>query len=145
MVQGINPEGFWGPHGRGFSQVVVQPPGRTVHVTGQVAFDADNRVIAPGDALAQARVCFDHCRRVLEFVGATLDDVVSLTVLYVDPADLPAIQRARSEVYVTPNAPVSILYQVAGLTEPGLLVEVAPIAVLPEPERPAGGRLENGR
>ncbi len=66
MVQGIDPEGLWRPLGRGFSQAVVQPPGRTVHVAGQVAFDADNRVIAPGDALAQARVCFDHCRQVLE-------------------------------------------------------------------------------
>lgn len=132
MVQGLNPEGMWRPLGRGFSQVVVQPPGRVVHVTGQVAFDADNGVIAPGDALAQARVCFAHCRRVLESVGVGLDDVVSLTVLYVNAADLPAIQQARSEVYATPNAPVSILYQVAALTEPELLVEVAPIAVIPD-------------
>lgn len=132
MVQGINPEGMWRPLGRGFSQAVVQPPGRVVHVTGQVAYDADNIIVAPGDALAQARLCFDHCRRVLEAVGASLNDVVSLTVLYVDLADLQAIQQARSEVYATPNAPVSILYQVAALTEPGLLVEVAPIAVIPE-------------
>lgn len=132
MVQGINPEGMWQPLGRGFSQAVVQPPGRVVHVTGQVALDADNRVIAPGDALAQARACFDHCRRVLAVAGGTLDDVVSLTVLYVDPTDLPAIQQARSEVYVTPNAPVSILFQVAGLVSPDLLVEIAPIAVVPE-------------
>lgn len=138
MVQGINPEGMWRPLGRGFSQAVIQAPGRVVHVTGQVAFDVDNQVVAPGDALTQARLCFDHCRRVLAAVGATLDDVVSLTVLYVDPADLPAIQQARSEVYVTPAAPVSILYQVAALTAPGLLVELAPIAVIPEQPAAAG-------
>jgi enamine deaminase RidA (YjgF/YER057c/UK114 family) len=139
MVQGINPEGLWQPLGRGFSQAVVQPPGRVVHVTGQVALDADNRVFAPGDALAQARVCFEHCRKVLAAVGGTLDDVVSLTVMYVDPVDLPAIQQARSEVYVTPNAPVSTLYQVAGLMVPGLLVEVVPVAVVPDARVPAGG------
>lgn len=139
MVQGINPEGMWQPLRRGFAQVVVQPPGRVVHVTGQVAFDADNRVIAPGDALTQARVCFEHCRRALAAVGGSLDDVVSLTVLYVDPADLPAIQQARSEVYTTPNAPVSILYQVAALTNPQLLVEVAPIAVIPDARCSAAG------
>lgn len=132
MVQGINPAGMWQPLGRGFSQAVVQPPGRVVHISGQVARDADNQATGPGDALAQTRACFDNIRRVLAEVGGTLDDVVSLTVLYVDPRDLPAIQRARSEVYRSPNAPVSILFQVAGLVAPELLVELAPIAVVPD-------------
>lgn len=130
MPQGLNPDTLWQPLGRGFSQVVEQPPGRVVHVTGQVALDPDNGIIAAGDALGQARACFDNVRRALAAVGGTLDDVVSLTVLYTDPTDLPAIQQARSEVYASPNAPVSILFQVAGLVAEGLKVELAPIAVI---------------
>jgi len=130
MPTGLNPPDLWQPLGRGFAQVVVQPPGRVVHVTGQVALGPDNAVIAPGDALGQARACFENVRRALAAVGGTLDDVVSLTVLYTDPADLPAIQQARSEVYTSPNAPVSILFRVAGLVSEGLKIELAPIAVI---------------
>lgn len=132
MVQGINPDRLWQPLGRGFSQVVVQPEGRVIHVTGQVALDPDNRVIGAGDAGVQTRACFENVRTALAAAGATLDDVVSLTVLYVDPADLPAIQAARSEVYRSPRAPVSILFQVAGLVAPGLRVELVPVAVVPD-------------
>lgn len=130
MPTGLNPVGLWKPLARGFSQVVVQPPGRVVHVTGQVPLDRDNNLIGAGDALAQARACFENMGRALAAVGATLDDVVSLTVLYTDPADLPAIQQARSEVYTSPNAPVSILFQVAGLVGEGMRVELVPIAVI---------------
>lgn len=132
MPTGLNPPDLWQPLGRGFAQVVVQPPGQVVHLTGQVPLDGSNTLIAPGDALGQARACFENCRRALASVGASLDDVVSLTVLYIDPADLPAIQQARSEIYTSPHAPVSILFQVAGLVAEGMRVEIAPIAVIPD-------------
>jgi hypothetical protein len=45
----FNPQGMWGPNGRAFNQGVIEPEGRVLHVTGQVAWDAEQRVIYPGD------------------------------------------------------------------------------------------------
>jgi enamine deaminase RidA (YjgF/YER057c/UK114 family) len=60
-----------------------------------------------------------------------LDDVVSMTVYFVDRADLPAIQRVRSRYWTAGTAPASILIQVAGLVVPELVVELVPVAVVP--------------
>ncbi|MEM7547609.1 MAG: RidA family protein [Pseudomonadota bacterium] len=137
-----NPPTGWPQAGRPFHHGVVEPSGRVLHVTGQVAWDRDANVIGKGDCEVQARQCFDNVDRILRAFGGTLDDIVSLTVFYVDPADMPAIQKVRSERLRLENGPVSILIQAAGLIEPALLVEVIPIAVIPEdrfqnPTKPA--------
>ena len=75
----------------------------------------------------------------LAAAGGRLEDIVSMTIYYVDPADLPAIQRVRSRHFPPATAPASILIQVVGLVAPELLVEVVPIAVVPH-ERFAPGR-----
>jgi enamine deaminase RidA (YjgF/YER057c/UK114 family) len=54
-----------------------------------------------------------------------------MTIYYLDPADLPAIQRVRAAHFPASTAPVSILIQAAGLVAPELLVEVLPVAVVP--------------
>ena len=44
----------WGSRGRGLSMGTVAPDGRLVHLTGQVAWDAQERLVGPGDVTAQA-------------------------------------------------------------------------------------------
>lgn len=134
MARRFNPDGIWAPGGRAFSQGVVQPEGRVVHVTGQVAWDENSAVVGVGDAGAQLDKCLDNVRVILAEVGGTLADIVSMTIYFVDRDDLPAIQQVRSRHFPAETAPVSILIQAAGLVSPELLVEVVPIAVVP-PER----------
>lgn len=134
MAHHFNPEGVWAPGERAFSQGVVQGPGEVVHVTGQVAWDEHSNVIGAGDAEAQLAKAFENVAAILGEVGGRLSDVVSLTIYYLDRADLPAIQRVRARHFATATAPVSILIQVAGLVLPEFLVEVVPIAVVP-PDR----------
>ena len=131
MAERFNPAGIWAPNGRAFNQGVIQGEGQVVHVTGQVAWDADSDVVGVGDAEAQLEKAFDNVRVILEEVGGRLDDIVSQTIYFVDRADLPAIQRVRSRHFPAETAPVSILIQVAGLVIPELVVEVVPIAVVP--------------
>jgi enamine deaminase RidA (YjgF/YER057c/UK114 family) len=102
-----------------------------VHVTGQVSWDEHDRVVGPGDAEAQMEKALDNVRVVLGEVGGLLDDIVSMTVYFLDRGDLPAIQRVRSRHFAEGTAPASILIQVAGLVVPELLVELVPIAVVP--------------
>jgi enamine deaminase RidA (YjgF/YER057c/UK114 family) len=131
LADGYNPAGVWAPNGRAFNQGVIQGEGQVVHVTGQVAWDADSNVVGVGDAEAQLEKAFDNVRLILEEVGGRLDDIVSMMIYFVDRADLPAIQRVRARHFPAETAPVSILIQAAGLVIPELVVEVVPVAVVP--------------
>ena len=131
MANGFNPPGLWPQDGRAFSHGVVQGHGVVVHVTGQVAWDEHSAVVGIGDAAAQLEQAIGNVRLILEAVGGTLDDIVTQTIYYLDPADLPAIQRVRAAHFPAATAPASILIQVVGLVSPDLLVEVVPVAVVP--------------
>src|SRR3954471_9713516 len=52
----INPAGLMTPES--YAQVVAATGSRLVFVAGQVAQDADGRLVAPGDLAAQAREAF---------------------------------------------------------------------------------------
>ncbi len=132
MTTRFNPPSGWPQNGRAFNHGVVQPEGRVLHITGQVAWDRDGNLVGEGDAEAQMRKSFDNTARILEAVGGRLDDIVSLTIYFLDRADLPAIQKVRAEHFAPETAPASILIQTPGLVVPELLVELVPIAVIPE-------------
>lgn len=100
-------------------------------MTGQVAWDADGRLISGGDCEAQLRQCFDNVEHILHAVGGRLDDLVSLTIYFLRARDLPVIQTVRAERLLPQTAPASILIQTPGLVAPDLLVELVPIAVVP--------------
>ena len=131
MAYGFNPPGIWGPNGRAFSQGVIAGEGVTLYITGQVAWDAESKVVGPGDCAAQMTKAIENTQVILEAAGGTLDDIVSMTIYFLDRDDLPAIQQVRSQYFETPSAPASILIQVPGLVIPELLVEVVPIALIP--------------
>jgi enamine deaminase RidA (YjgF/YER057c/UK114 family) len=131
MADGFNPKGVWAPGNRAFSHGVIQGEGVVVHVTGQVAWDEHSAVVGEGDAAAQMEQAIENVRRILAEVGGVLDDVVSMTIYFLDRADVPAIQRIRSRYFTAGTAPTSTLIQVPGLVVPELLVELVPLAVVP--------------
>ncbi len=57
--------------------------------------------------------------------------MVSLTIYFLNPDDLPSIQKVRAEKFTPDTAPASILIQTPGLVTPELLVELVPVAVIP--------------
>lgn len=140
MADGFNPKGMWAPNGRAFSQGVIQGEGRVLHITGQVAWDAENNVVGVGDVRAQLEKCIENTTRVLTEIGGTLDDIVSMTLYFLNRSDLPAIQEVRAKHFKYGTAPASILIQVPGLVVPELLIELVPIAVIPDERfhRPTG-------
>ncbi|MGC7098932.1 RidA family protein [Amycolatopsis lurida] len=131
MTHRFNPAGMWQPNGRAFSQGVVQGEGTVLHITGQVAWDEHGEVVGAGDVEAQMEQAVDNVRLVLAEVGGELADIVSMTIYFLDRADLPGIQRVRARHFPFETAPVSVLIQVPGLVAPELLVELVPIAVVP--------------
>jgi enamine deaminase RidA (YjgF/YER057c/UK114 family) len=57
-VQFVNPPTL--AQASGYTQVVIAPAGRTVHIPGQVALDASGAIVGWGDFRAQARPVREH-------------------------------------------------------------------------------------
>jgi enamine deaminase RidA (YjgF/YER057c/UK114 family) len=128
----FNPPSSSPRNGRAFNHGIVAGDGRTIHITGQVARNEQGTLIGAGDCEKQIRQCFSNVERILAAVGGTLPDVVSLTIFFLNPNDLPTIQQVRAEKFTPESAPASILIQTPGLVTPELLVELVPIAVIPD-------------
>jgi reactive intermediate/imine deaminase len=103
--------------------------GNTIYVSGQVGWDRDGNVVGPGDIKAQARQAIENIRSVLAVTGATLDDVVKVTMYVTDMALAPLAREVRQE-YFTKFPPASTGLEVKALATPELLVEIEAIAVV---------------
>ncbi|HEX2292961.1 MAG TPA: RidA family protein [Gaiellaceae bacterium] len=119
------------PRPAGYSQAVSIPAGRLVWTSGQLPLDAD-RNLADGWA-AQARAVFENLGRALAAADASWPDVVKLTIYVVDLEGLEEIRRVRDEFVNTAAPPTSSLVQVAGLAQPGALLEVEAVAHVADP------------
>ncbi len=115
----------------GYAQVVEATGGRTVYVSGQVALDAEGRLVGEGDFAAQARQCFENLRGALAASGLEFGHVVKLGLFVTDVANLATLRAVRDEFVDTERPPASTLIQVAALFRPECLVEVEAIAVGP--------------
>lgn len=113
------------------SQAVVEPDGRRIHLSGQVAWDSDFNTLHVGDAAAQTRAAFDNISRVLATVGGTLDDIVTLTTYYVREQDKGPITEARRSILNKEFGPATTGIQVAKIWDDDLLVEIVATAVVP--------------
>jgi len=131
MPNGFEVSNVWQARGRGFQRGAIQPDGKVIHLTGQVAWDEDEQIIGIDDIEAQTRACFDNIGKLLEVVGGNLSDVISITTYFTDRVHLPVIQRVRTEYLPSASAPVSTSIMVAGLGHKDFLVELTPIAVIP--------------
>jgi reactive intermediate/imine deaminase len=128
MRHHIRPEGA--PPVNGYSHA-VSFTGRTVLISGQVPLDAEGRLVGYDDATEQTRQVFRNIEIALTAAGATMADVVKLTVFLTNMSDLGAFRTARDEVVDPERPPASSLVQVSGLVHPAFRVEIEAIAVLP--------------
>jgi 2-iminobutanoate/2-iminopropanoate deaminase len=101
-----------------------------VFTTGMTARDEQGNTFAPGDARAQTRRIFEQMRAVLAEAGATLDDVVKMTVYVRDMEDVLAIQDVRNECWPS-DPPASTTVQVARLVSDEVCLEIDAVAVVP--------------
>jgi len=127
-----NPKTVWPQLGRPFNHGVVAPAGRTIYLAGQVAWDAEGNIVGKGDTRRQTEVCFDHIANILESVGGTLADMVSLMIHWTPEASFPTVIEVRKERLSSATAPATTGVEVSALAHPDLLVELTAIAVVPE-------------
>lgn len=104
--------------------------GDTVYVAGQVARDAQGKLVGPGDAASQAVQVYANLGRVLEAAGARPEHVVKVVTYLVDGTDSAAVTAERLRFFGSHRPPHTGLV-VAALGGPDVRLEVEVIAVVP--------------
>lgn len=132
----VAPEGIFESRPFGFAQVTVvrTPFGRSVHVAGQVAWDAAGKLVGPGDVGRQLEKSLENVATALGTVGASLDQVGAFT-LYIKQSHMKegkAIASALKAAFGE-NLPCSTWIGVSGLAREEFLVEVEPSVVFLPP------------
>lgn len=132
----LAPEGLFDSRPFGFAQVTVvhTPFGRSVHVAGQVAWDADRNIVGPADIGRQLAKSLENVATALGSVGATLAQVGALT-LYIKQSHMKegkAIADALKSAFGD-ALPCSTWLGVTGLAREEFLVEVEPSVVFLPP------------
>jgi 2-iminobutanoate/2-iminopropanoate deaminase len=113
-----------------FSQATMATtPGRIIWVSGLTARDASGAVVGVGDVRAQTRQILENLKAILAEGGATLDDVVKVTVFVRNMDDFQAIHEVRRE-YFPKDPPASTMVEVSRLVEDALLIEIEATAVV---------------
>jgi enamine deaminase RidA (YjgF/YER057c/UK114 family) len=129
IVELINPDGL--PVPASYTHVAIASGTRLVFIAGQVAEDADDNLVGPGDFAVQARQAFANLGRCLAAAGAAPEQVARITIYVVDhrPEYLEEISAARVEVFGE-HKPADTIVGVQTLAEPGRMIEVEAVAVL---------------
>jgi enamine deaminase RidA (YjgF/YER057c/UK114 family) len=126
----INPPTLFPSVPHGFSQVAVCRGARTVHVSGQTAWDATRTVVGGRDLGEQARQALRNIRAALGEAGGSLADVVSLRIYIVDyqPDKAAAISAALRAFFPGNSPPASTWIGVSALASEDFLVEIEAVA-----------------
>jgi len=134
MTKTVTPTFF--PRPRGYSNGIVAE-GRTLYISGQIAWDGDGRIVSP-DFATQFLQALDNVIAVVREAGGGTDHIAKLLAFVTDIEAYRAATRAIGEGWrarMGKHYPAMSLVKVAGLLEPGALVEIEGVAVLPHEER----------
>ncbi len=117
-----------------FSEVVtVTNPGKLIFVAGiGPEQEGDGKIVFAGDFAAQCRFAFQKIKKYLGMHGATLADVVKMTIYMTDIRYFASSERGkcRGEAFGSAPAPASTLLNVSQLAWPHMMVEIDVMAVL---------------
>jgi enamine deaminase RidA (YjgF/YER057c/UK114 family) len=131
MTHVVTPTHF--PRPRGYSNGIVSS-GRTLHISGQIAWDKDARIVST-DFATQFLQALDNVIAVVREAGGGTDHIVKLLVFVTDLEAYRAATRDIGEGWrgrMGKHYPAMSLVKVAGLLEPGANVEIEGVAMLPE-------------
>ena len=102
--------------------------GNMVFTSGQLHIDPSTGVLAEGDIQDLARLSLNNVKAVLEAGGASMEDVVKVSVFVQDIAQFSKINEVYAEFF-TDHKPARSLVEVAKLPLGGQ-IEIEAIAVI---------------
>ena len=117
---------------RGYEDAVLCEGATSVlFLGGHVAFDANRKILHPGDLVAQVRVCLSNMKATLGAAGLDPSHLVKLTIHVTDVAAYRARLSEIGQVWretLGKVYPAMTLLGVTALMEPGCVVEIDGIA-----------------
>jgi len=128
----LSPAGLFSTEGFGFTQVVTSAPGKTIHVSGQVAWNAERKLVGGNDLGQQAEQALANLRTALAAAGATPRDVVFLRVFVVNyrPEHARVLSPLLEKFFAGGAPPASTWLGVQSLANPAFLIEIEATAVV---------------
>jgi enamine deaminase RidA (YjgF/YER057c/UK114 family) len=121
------------PKPRGYADGLIVPSGRLLFISGQIAWDKDAHIVSP-DFATQFLAALDNVIGVVRAAGGGTQHIVKLLAFVTDLDAYRGATRSIGEGWRTRMGkyyPAMSLVKVAGLLEPGALVEIEGMAVLP--------------
>ncbi len=102
--------------------------GDFLFISGQAAIGDDGKIVGVGDFDAQAAKAFRNLDRALRAGGASLAQVVKVTIFLTDMAHSPKIVDLRRQ-HFSPPYPADMIVEVASLYSPDAMIEIEAVAV----------------
>jgi len=123
----LNPESLPAPFKNRFSHGKLVPSGAEwLYTAGQTGRDIDGKIGAGIEE--QANFAMRNLYNIVKEAGMTSNDVIKMTIYYIDPAHLPIIVAARNRYFGDDFRPTSTAVGVAALANPKYLLEVELVA-----------------
>ena len=128
----VQPEGWKPP--RGYANAArVHDAAKLVFVAGQVAWDADQKLVGTNDFAAQFAQALKNVVTLVRAAGGEPQHIVRMTIYVTDRRQYLAATREIGESWralLGKHYPAMSLIEVSGLLEPGALVEIEATAAL---------------
>jgi 2-iminobutanoate/2-iminopropanoate deaminase len=96
--------------------------GSTIYVSGTAGIDVATGQMAGATIQEQTRQALHNCRAIVEAGGGSLDDVVQVTVLLMNPADFAGMNEEYTKVFAT--EPPARAVTKLGVELPNVLVSI---------------------
>ncbi len=123
----LAPDSVFKPFKNRFSHGKLIPPGATWLITaGQTGVSPEGEV--GKDIKAQADQAMQNLYNIIKEGGMDSEDIVKMTIYYLDPAHLSVIVAARNRYFGKDFSPASTAVGVPALARPQYLVEVEAVA-----------------
>lgn len=119
------------PEQRSYSRAVQTSGKTTIYLAGVGATEDESGKSLVNDFDGQVRASFRRIGETLEEAGASLGDIVTMTVFIVDMGNGDRFVELRKEFF-SENYPGSALIGIKELAKPEMMIEIQAIAVTDE-------------
>jgi 2-iminobutanoate/2-iminopropanoate deaminase len=114
---------------RAFSPAVITEGGKVIWIAGHTGQKDPAGNSLAGDFDAQVRQTFKNIEATLKEAGASVKDIVTMTVFLADSRYTTRMTEIRTEIFGE-DFPASAAITVTGFADPSMLIEIQGIAVV---------------